>query len=854
MKRILSLLCLFITVMNSFALTIADGKIYSISNRNDNNLFVKDNGNDVIAMGQKDDNSLWQFIPTGNANCYYVKNVATGRYAQLCPTSAENSVTMGDTPAEYVILDCSAKEGNDCFGFTSTNLNVTDFTSGCIGWNWRNDNTVQTFAAVAGTNHRSFWKITEEAYSEDVDITYLIKNNDFELTDGMVVDGTNFRGIPTGWKAWGMRNGSEYTQEPGVIETDLLPGKSYGANGGCASSRHAEKSYWLNCTPMPDDVKLYQTIHLEAGMYRISCLLSPMGTGDENYTNLRLFAGNNACYFGSEDKYGTNLGDETNKTFMGNTITMDGSDPKMQFMELEFTLSEAADIELGIRTSNVLKNGNHATSNQGRFRTDYFRIVRFTEKHVHDYSNNGICTCEGKEKYQEADKDGDYYLLANAGNVEWLSQKVSEGKGAAFYAKLINDIDFESIENLHSPIGPTTGSKFKGVFDGQGHSIKNMIINRPAAEAQGFFGWLQGNDNTTIRNLIIDKTCSIIGSNKCGGVAGASQNASETAKITIENVVNEANVTVSGQDAAGIVGGESGNKATYYIHNVVNKGNITSTHQNPFAGALFCYQEKGTVENFLNLGTISGHKGGNIGRFGGTMNNVIDLSDTNPEGTDAGSNIGFDSGLTKDDITNGKLAYAMGFKQLIGTDEYPSPLNETEVSYVGEAGYATMYDVTSGYEFNGDVEAYVAVPNKNYPNLILTKIDNVPASTPVILKGTYYNKREADLKSIDIANVLKGAATDVEAEGKYILAKPAEKEVGFYLAETGTIKAGKAYIELDGNASVKALFFAEEDATGIANVNVNDNVNNGAIYNIAGQKLSKLQKGINIVNGKKILK
>ena len=85
-------------------------------------------------------------------------------------------------------------------------------------------------------------------------------------------------------------------------------------------------------------------------------------------------------------------------------ITMDGSDPKMQFMELEFTLSEAADIELGIRTSNVLKNGNHATSNQGRFRTDCFRIVRFTEKHVHDYSNNGICTCEGKGKFQEPEK------------------------------------------------------------------------------------------------------------------------------------------------------------------------------------------------------------------------------------------------------------------------------------------------------------------------------------------------------------------------------------------------------------------------------------------------------------------
>ena len=51
---------------------------------------------------------------------------------------------------------------------------------------------------------------------------------------------------------------------------------------------------------------------------------------------------------------------------------------------------------------------------------------------------------------------------------------------------------------------------------------------------------------------------------------------------------------------------------------------------------------------------------------------------------------------------------------------------------------------------------------------------------------------------------------------------------------------------------MKAFYFAEEGATGIANVNVNDN--QAVIYNMAGQRISKLQKGINIVNGKKIMK
>ena len=455
----------------------------------------------------------------------------------------------------------------------------------------------------------------------------------------------------------------------------------------------------------------------------------------------------------------------------------------------------------------------------------------------------GICTtCYAH--YQEPAKDGDYYLLKNAGNVEWLSNAIANGKGAAFYAKLMNDIDFLNIENLHNPLGPTKGSKFKGVFDGQGYSIKNMIINRPTVEAQGFFGWLQGNDNTTIKNLIIDSSCSIIGSNKCGGLAGASQNGSDWAVITIENVVNGADVTVSGQDAAGIVGGEDGGKATYYIHNVVNLGDITSTHQDPFAGALFCYQEKGSIENFLNLGTINGHLGGNIGRFQGTWTNVIDLSNTEEKTQ------GVRDDLTAEDLINGKVAYILGFKQNIGSDAYPSPLNAENVYYVGDEGYATMYDKANDWALNGDAQAYTATANGKY--LQLAEINDIPAGTAVVLKGTYYNKLATTATSDVTANDLKGTDSDMVADGTmYVLAKPEGEEVGFYQA-TGTIAAGKAYYQ--STSGVKAFYFGNGDATGISDVNVDANLNeNGAIYNIAGQRLNKVQKGINIINGKKVL-
>ena len=160
MKRFLLLFCTAICIAQTMlALSIEEGKYYTISNRNDVNLYVKDTGVDIIQMGALDDACYWQFIATENTGCYYVKNKKTGRYAQLCSTETEVNVTMGNDPAEYRIKECPA-EGTDMFGLTSTNESNYEFTAGCIGWNWKNDNTVQTFAAVEGTNHRSFWKLT----------------------------------------------------------------------------------------------------------------------------------------------------------------------------------------------------------------------------------------------------------------------------------------------------------------------------------------------------------------------------------------------------------------------------------------------------------------------------------------------------------------------------------------------------------------------------------------------------------------------------------------------------------------------------------------------------------------------
>jgi hypothetical protein len=209
---------------------------------------------------------------------------------------------------------------------------------------------------------------------------------------------------------------------------------------------------------------------------------------------------------------------------------------------------------------------------------------------------------------------------------------------------------------------------------------------------------------------------------------------------------------------------------------------------------------------------------------------------------------------TDDRLASGELCMMLndGWYQTLGTDKYPVPFKTHGiVNKMGETGYATLY-LDTDVEIPAGITAYAGVLDGNW--LVLSAIDGkIAAGDAVVLKGAagYYCFVPTTGATKAAANDLKGAAVATEAAGKYVLAQPENEKVGFYLANGGKIAAGKAYLELPAT-EVKAFYFQGEDATGIANVNVNDNQT--SIYNIAGQRINKLQKGINIVNGKKILK
>ena len=174
-----------------------------------------------------------------------------------------------------------------------------------------------------------------------------------------------------------------------------------------------------------------------------------------------------------------------------------------------------------------------------------------------------------------------------------------------------------------------------------------------------------------------------------------------------------------------------------------------------------------------------------------------------------------------------------------------------------EAKYGT-FCAPYAVEVPADVQAYTVPSVATNGKLTLTEVVNtIPANTPVVLFA------EAGLEAVEsfgvaedgtpVAGLLTGVFEETTAPaGSYVLQNLNER-VGFYQVAAGsqpTVGANRCY--LTASSSIKAFFF-DEDATGIANMK-EYNDQNSVIYNLAGQRMNKIQKGINIINGKKILK
>ncbi len=214
---------------------------------------------------------------------------------------------------------------------------------------------------------------------------------------------------------------------------------------------------------------------------------------------------------------------------------------------------------------------------------------------------------------------------------------------------------------------------------------------------------------------------------------------------------------------------------------------------------------------------------------------------------------------------------------------YKTNTVKLSAQFDGETCISTFYAPYATVLPEGYTAHRATMVNTTTVNLVEITTD-IPANTGVIVTGPASEKVVLSLSTSNPAplseneNLLAGSAVDTYVEDDaYVLAKPTidgiVQEVGLYKAERnknengedGTThfknNAGKAYLPasaLSAEAAESRFFlfgFGDDMETGITETeNGKVKTENSEVYDLAGRRVQGAQKGIFIVNGKKVVR
>lgn len=211
------------------------------------------------------------------------------------------------------------------------------------------------------------------------------------------------------------------------------------------------------------------------------------------------------------------------------------------------------------------------------------------------------------------------------------------------------------------------------------------------------------------------------------------------------------------------------------------------------------------------------------------------------------------------------VAYAAGYSNLFKFEKVED-FNYNKVTLQTKNGknYASVY-LPYPYTLPDGVEAYYgrAITNDN-SQITLTKIDGnvVPKTTAVVLMSESVSGEQTLIPAIcttttSLNNKLNGTLEDetLSADktvygftGKY-------DEVGFYKWTGENLPKGKAFLSIDNSTNAAQAFVLNFDngaVTAIKQANGTENTTTKVYYDLSGRRVNKPNKGVYIVNGKKI--
>ena len=237
----------------------------------------------------------------------------------------------------------------------------------------------------------------------------------------------------------------------------------------------------------------------------------------------------------------------------------------------------------GLDNFTMLHNGNAMTK---RYSIDY---VMADQDYYYNYTTGVVTfltstfspfTCLYNKANWSGSTAADYatpvdetnkvVTIASAEDLALLAKQVNAGTNYKGYTvKLANDIDLGS--RLWTPIGKS-GKAFQGVFDGNGKTISNLLINNSSLCDAGLFGFTT---NGEIKNVTV-KNASVKGYLDVGVVAGTPY----TSKYT--------NITVCGDvyvNGYAYVGGVFGKNAYANLTDItveVNEGSYVKARSDAY--------------------------------------------------------------------------------------------------------------------------------------------------------------------------------------------------------------------------------------------------------------------------------
>ena len=201
------------------------------------------------------------------------------------------------------------------------------------------------------------------------------------------------------------------------------------------------------------------------------------------------------------------------------------------------------------------------------------------------------------------------------------------------------------------------------------------------------------------------------------------------------------------------------------------------------------------------------------------------------------------------------------YKKANGAANYTLALPEDVT--ITDAKYATFCSEKALDFSKTGVKVYAAKATASEVELTEVTDGIVPAGVGVVLYSA-----EAKTVAVPVVKTAKTTIDDNEMVGvtartlvnateddktNYILANEPGTGIGFYKASNGYLAANRAYLSTSTAAAARFLKFADDnETTGIENIE-HSTLNIENYYNLQGRRVAQPQKGLYIVNGKKVV-